>query len=114
MKEEWKNIAEYEGLYKISNFGRVYSVKNDIIMKMWLHYKGHKFLYLCKNGRKKFFVHRLVACAFIPNPDNKPLVNHIDCNKANNNVNNLEWNTDAENTQHYFAHKNYPKDDIPF
>lgn len=117
IKEKWKVVVGYEGIYEVSNHGRVRSLvkKEIIIMSQYTHYKGHKFIYLSKKGRKKFFVHRLVACAFILNPDNKSLVNHIDENKQNNIVTNLEWMTDGENTRYYWARKGIEiNNNIPF
>ena len=92
----------------MSNHGNVRSLHRGkvVVLKSWKHYKGHLFLYLCRNGeRKKFFVHRLVAVAFIPNPQMKLLVNHIDEVKHNNIVTNLEWMTEGENTRYYWARK---------
>lgn len=112
MTEQWKQIKGYEGLYEISNHGRVRSFhKKPFIMKQWMHYKGHMFIHLNNMGRRKFFVHRLVALAFIPNPENKDVVNHIDSNKANNLVTNLEWMTGAENTRYYFEGRGILLDD---
>lgn len=75
-------------------------------MSQYTHYKGYKFLYLMsETGRIKFFVHRLVAVAFIENPHKKPIVNHIDCNKSNNLLSNLEWMTDSENVNWYFKNR---------
>jgi hypothetical protein len=100
MEEElWKPIENFEN-YEISTSGRVKNTTTDRIMK--LNSKGG---YLCislinSSGKKIFKVHRLVALAFIPNPENKTDVNHIDKNKHNNNISNLEWNTRAENNIH--------------
>ncbi len=71
------------------------------------HYKGHKFLYLYfpGQGRKKFFVHRIVADAFIPNPENKNVVDHIDGDKKNNKLENLRWVTGGDNTRLYWEKK---------
>jgi carboxypeptidase C (cathepsin A) len=74
MEEIWKDIEGYEGLYQVSKMGRVQLYKNN-------------------KGYKHFQIHRLVAMAFIPNPDNLPQINHKDENKANNRVDNLEWCT---------------------
>ena len=116
MEEEWMAIIGYENLYEISNKGQVRSLRNKIIMKQLTHYKGYKYLYLGNHGRKKFFVHRLVACAFIPNKDNKEIVNHIDENKSNNIITNLEWMTVGENTRYYWEQRGIEinNDDIPF
>lgn len=108
MEEIWKDITGYEGYYQISNLGRVKGldriVKNRFfpskIMKKSDN-KGYKMAHLSKDSiGKLFLIHRLVAKAFIPNPNNFPDVNHKDTNKSNNNVNNLEWTTEKSNTQH--------------
>lgn len=92
MIELLKNIDRYNGKYKISNRGRVYSVKSNIYLKIAKDYHGYLFVNLCNNGKQKYKrIHRLVAEAFIPNPYNLPEVNHKDENKENNYVENLEW-----------------------
>ena len=98
--EEWKDIQGYEGDYQVSSYGRIKSFKKnkEKILKPQMHYKGYEFITLLKNGiSKKYKVHRLVAEAFIPNPNNYPVVNHKDENKSNNNVKNLEWCTVSYN-----------------
>ena len=99
MKEIWKDIEGYEGRYKVSNKGRVYDNKLD----KFIGYEslGYMCVALCKDKKqKKCRVHRLVAQAFIPNPDNLPVINHKDENKTNNCVENLEWCTVKYNTNY--------------
>jgi DNA-binding NarL/FixJ family response regulator len=107
--EIWKPLKEYEGLYEISNMGKIKSLikKGNIkeqIRKTGLDVStGYINVMLRKNNKpltKR--VHRLVAEAFVPNPDNKLVVNHIDGNKKNNKASNLEWMTYSENTLHSF------------
>lgn len=109
--EIWKDIEDYEGIYKVSNYGRVKRVgeyrnqvtswKSDRILTPGDNGRGYLFVQLSKNNHvKRMYIHRLVANAFVPNPDKKLTVNHIDGNKSNNHYLNLEWNTYSENNIH--------------
>ncbi len=101
MKEIWKPIAGYNGLYQASNIGRVR--RNGTILHNFLGTNKYLNVDLYLNGEKKQHrVHRLVAAAFIPNPENKPTVNHKDGDKQNNIVTNLEWATRSENILHSY------------
>lgn len=101
MEEIWKDIEGYETLYKISNLGRVKSFYKDKLLKPSINSQGYYRVNLYKKGiAKQMFIHRLVAMAFIPNPDNKPMINHLDCNPLNCKVDNLEWCTNQENVEY--------------
>ncbi len=99
-KEEWQDIADYEEYYEVSNLGNVRNKKSKRILKP-TNRGGYLVVGLCKNSKgKSIAIHRLVATAFIPNPENKPQVNHKDKVRNNNNITNLEWNSVAENNAH--------------
>lgn len=105
-EEIWKEIAGFEGLYAVSNKGRVKNLETGKVLKNWSNPQGYPFVALYKGDgtSKQITVHRLVATAFIPNPLNLPQVNHKDENKTNNDVSNLEWCTPSQN-QRYSAHQ---------
>ena len=114
MKNEiWKPIRGYEGVYEVSSLGRVRSLDRyvkhytGVLRKLKGKYlattisNGYLSTGLTKNGKTKTHnIHRLMGVSFIPNPENKRCINHIDGNKLNNSLENLEWTTDKENLNH--------------
>lgn len=115
--EQWEDVKGYEGYYQVSDLGRVRSLERTIIDSLCTRiFKGKVLKQTEHNGKqpyfyvtlsksrknKKLLVHRLVAETFIPNEDNKEQVNHIDGDPQNNTIINLEWVTNAENTQHAY------------
>lgn len=122
MEEEiWKDIPGYEGLYQVSSLGRVRSLdvvkENKMgryrrfkgrILSLMNTKRGYQRIKLCKNGKIKIYlVHRLVAQAFIPNPEEKPQIDHIDTNPSNNRIDNLRWVTSKENHLNPLTRKRY-------
>lgn len=114
--EIWETIDGFDGVFKISNLGRVKRIEcirqhprygqskfKEKIFSVHINTGGYPDVTLQHNGiRKTFRVHRLVAAAFIPNPENKVTVNHKNGIKTDNSVENLEWNTNSENTKHSY------------
>ncbi len=104
MIEEWRPVKGFEDLYEVSTFGSVRRVGSNHALKGGMA-NGRRTIDLWRNGsRKNYKVHRLVAETFIPNPDDKPEVNHINGDPLNNCVWNLEWATRSENQLHAYAH----------
>ena len=97
-------IKDFEGLYGVDECGNVHSLRNNIIIRQYDNTIGYKKVNLYVNGKcYKKYVHRLVAEAFIPNPNNLPVVNHIDCNRANNTKDNLEWMSYHDNNKYVYS-----------
>lgn len=108
LEEAWKYIKGYENEYMVSNLGRVKSLKNnkELIRKPRITQYGYKAVNLYKNGKKTCKeIHRLVAETFIPNPLDYPVVNHKDCDRTNNKLENLEWCTIQYNVTYMEARK---------
>lgn len=97
--EVWKIIEPYSN-YLISNLGRVFSKKTNKILKPKMD-DGYLRVFLSNEGKvKSHFIHKLIAQAFIPNPENKPIINHINSDRSDNRIENLEWCTVSENIKH--------------
>ena len=112
--ENWKNIKGYEGLYKVSSYGRIMTVRKNAILCPAKTISNGLTVSLSKNGKvEKKQVSRLVAAAFIPNPDNKPCVDHIDGVRFHNFVENLRWCTQDENMNYELAIRNKTKYNFP-
>ena len=103
MEELWLDIKGYEGFYKVSNTGKVYSYRRNKCLSQKSDKDGYKEVCLCVDEVRKYRrVHRLVAEAFIPNEESLPIINHKDGDKTNNHVSNLEWTTNYGNVIHGF------------
>ena len=99
--EVWKLLVEFDNLYEISNYGRLRSVRKNKILKPTNRKDGYKLCIMSIKGKVSYrYIHRLVAYAFLQKIENKPSVNHIDGNKENNHVSNLEFCTTKENNEH--------------
>jgi hypothetical protein len=118
--EIWKDVVGYEGIYEISNLGRVKSlersewcgrnnsirVRKEKFLTCGINRRGYRTAHLCKNGKiNGHMVHRIVALAFIPNPNNLPHINHIDGNSSNNHIENLEWCDPKHNVNHAYENE---------
>lgn len=126
--EEWRDVVGFEGKYLISNQGRVISLRRKTyagsgnykylsprLMTPSIMYNGYYGVMLCNvskkdgiNHRRQHYIHRLIAEAFIPNPQNKPLIDHIDTNRTNNSISNLRWCTQTENMNNPTTMRNHP------
>lgn len=110
MEEIWREIEGYKN-YQVSSLGRVRSLNykrtGEVrVLKAWKDKDGYLIIGLHKNGTQRTFrIHRLVGEAFIPNPENKPQIDHIDTNKTNNSVENLKWATNKENSNNELSRK---------
>lgn len=106
--EIWQPVKDFEGLYEVSNLGKVKSIERNGtkggVLKQHIDRYGYLKVVLHKKNKPHYFtVHRLVATAFVENPENKPAVDHIDCDRKNNKASNLRWCSVKENV--YFSHK---------
>lgn len=103
--EIWKDVPGFENLLQCSNFGKARTIKNPRVkfLKTQLNRKGYQRIRVSFNAKKYGLnIHRIVAQTFIPNPNNLPQVNHKDCNKLNNHIENLEWISNIDNIRHAF------------
>lgn len=103
-REAWKDVPGYEGRYRVSDLGRVWSLHHGRVLTPKRSAHGYQAVTLCKGGAKRrFYIHRLVACSFLPKPGAECReVNHVDLNKANNRADNLQWVTHRENQRHAY------------
>lgn len=104
MNVEWRDVPSYEGLYEVNNLGQIRNKRTGLNLKYGINHGGYfvTFLYKDKHQRKTHLVHRIVCMTFKDNPQNLPQVNHINMNKQDNRVENLEWCTQSYNIKHSF------------
>lgn len=109
-KEQWRPIKDFQRLYKVSNHGNIFSLRTNKYRKLQKDKDGYLKVTLYNgNNSRKYMVHRLVATAFIPNPQNKSQIDHIDTIKTNNNVQNLRWATRLQNRHNPISMQRYSK-----
>lgn len=103
IEEIWKDVVGYDGFYQVSSNGRIKNTKTNYIKVPIKNWAGYHRIQLCKNKKCKIFsIHRLVALAFLPNPNGLPEINHIDHIRSNNSLSNLEWCSRSYNAQYSF------------
>ena len=100
--EIWKDISGFEGLYRVSNTGKVFSARKNKTLQGKIDRYGYQCVVLWDGKNNYRTIHRLVADAFVPKKSGCNVVNHLDCNKQNNNASNLEWTTVQGNTKHAY------------
>jgi predicted XRE-type DNA-binding protein len=106
--EIWKDVKGYEDYYSVSNTGKILSKRKNKLLSFGDNGRGYLFVnFYNEKGIKRFYVHRIIALSFLDNKENKTQVNHKDCNKSNNNIDNLEWNTADENIKHAVKNKRF-------
>ena len=127
--EKWKDVIGFEGLYQVSSLGRLKSLNRKVwnpgmncyrtqysrILSLVTDKRGYLRVTLSKNGRvRQYLVHRIVAAAFLPNPNNLPQINHKDCNKLNNCVDNLEWSDNKYNYEYSIKNGTFSKEFLKY
>lgn len=110
--EVWKDVQGFEGLYRVSNTGKVFSIRRGKTLRGKIDRYGYKTVVLWNGKNNHRTVHRLVAEAFIPAVEGCNVVNHLDCDKLNNNADNLEWTTVQGNTKHAYDNNKAYQDHV--